>query len=646
MFNLPQTDMPFTLNKMTMNLKYLFSFLLTVVLFSCGNDEPEIPISVNPEVLTYRDGITRISDDSMAFVLFAPKKQSVHLIGDFNDWTATDNFKMRKDGDRFWIKIGNLDKNREYICQYLIDNTIRIADPYAGKISDPWNDKNIPASVYPDLIQYPTSKTTEIAMTVSTKPDNYSWKIQNYTVPDTKNLLIYEILIRDFTEQASIKGVQSKLPYLKTLGVNAIELMPFNEFEANDSWGYNPSFYFAPDKAYGTSTDYKAFIDECHANGMAVIMDIVLNHSYGQSPMVRMYQRADGSPSADNPWYNAKSNFANPDAQWGYDFNHESVYTQTFVDSVCTYWMKEYKIDGYRFDFTKGFSNTPHPATGADNWGSLYDAARVKNLKRIYDGVKKRNPNAIFICEHLADNSEEKELADYGILLWGNLNYNMNEATMGWGEEKNGDANKGDISWASYKQRNWAKPNLVSYMESHDEERIMYKNEQWGKEHNGYSVKQISTGLQRTAAAAVMLLSIPGPKMIWQFGELAYDVSIDYNGRLGKKPPRWEYYEQPGRKALYEVFAKMIELHKNNPAFSTSDYTIDLTNHFKVIVLKSTSETAVALANFDVVSRSKDVNFGKSGRWKDYFSGAEINVGSTTETITLNAGEYRLYFSK
>ena len=628
-----------------LNYSFIHFFILSFFHFFILSCSDPVDIPDTPKGLPYRDGITRISDESLAFVLFAPNKDSVYLIGDFNDWKMAPEYKMNKENDRFWIKIDNLDKNKEYVCQYLIDDKIRIADPYAYKVSDPRYDREIPAAIYPNLIAFPTGKTNQVAMTVTTKQDNYTWKVPNFKVNDTKNVVIYEILIRDFTEQGSINGVRERLPYLKELGVNAIELMPFNEFEGNDSWGYNPSFYFAPDKAYGTANDYKEFIDECHANGIAVIMDIVLNHSYGQSPMVRMYQNGS-TITAENPWYNVKSNFANPDAQWGYDFNHESPYTQAFVDSVCAYWMKEYKIDGYRFDFTKGFSNTPFPASGSNQWGNSYDAARIKNLKRIYDEIKKRNPNAIFICEHLSDNPEEKELADYGMWLWGNLNYNMNEATMGWGEEADGGSKKGDISWGSYQQRNWSQPNLVAYMESHDEERLMYKNIQYGKAQGSYNVKQTPVGLQRNAAAAVMLFSLPGPKMIWQFGELGYDVSIDYNDRLGKKPVRWYYYDQPTRKALFDVYATMIDLRLNRPVFATADYTIDLANHFKTIVLKSTNETAVAMANFDVVARNKNVNFSKAGTWREYFSGAEITTGATEESITLAPGEYRLYLSE
>lgn len=618
--------------------------LLSLFIWCCSDDNDKLP---NPKPgqetdvpAGLRDGVTVISDDSLAFVLYAPKKEEIYLIGDFNDWKTDGKYKLNKAGDRFWIKIGNLQPGKEYICQYLIDKTIRIADPYASKISDPWNDKGISTSIYPGLIAYPAGKTTEIAMTVSTDRTPYSWQVSNFKISNTQNMVIYEILLRDFTSEGSVKAAQSHISYLKELGVNAVELMPFNEFEGNSSWGYNPSFYFAPDKAYGTPNDYKAFIDECHANGIAVFMDLVLNHSYGQSPLVRMYQNADGTPSADNPWYNQKSNFANPDAQWGYDFNHESKYTQQLIDSICSYWMTHYKIDGFRFDFTKGFSNTPYPASGNNSWGNPYDADRIKNLKRIHDVIKKRNPDALMICEHLSDNDEEKELANYGLRLWGNMNKNFNEATMGWIQDKNSD-----LSWASYKQRGWTKSNLVAYMESHDEERIMFKNRKWGKTEGSYNVTDLNTGLARTEAAAVLLMSFPGPKMIWQFGELGYDYELG-DDRLAPKPVRWDYYSVPARKALYDVFADMNKLRNTSPAFSTDNYTIDVTGPFKQILLKAAAGNACVITNFDAIPVTASVNFGSAGSWKEHFTGASFNATAASQQITLQPGEYRVYLSE
>jgi hypothetical protein len=116
---------------------------------------------------------------------------------------------------------------------------------------------------------------------------------------------------------------------------------------------------------------------------------------------------------------------------------------------------------------------------------------------------------------------------------------------------------------------------------------------------------------------------------------------------LGKKPIRWDYYDEPDRKALHDVFVKMIEYHTNKPVFSTADYTIDLTENFKTVVLRSPEESAVAMANFDVVPVTKTVNFGKTGTWLDSFYRGIIELADvTTKEITLQPGEYHLYFLK
>uniref|UniRef100_UPI003563EF0E alpha-amylase family glycosyl hydrolase n=1 Tax=Labilibaculum sp. TaxID=2060723 RepID=UPI003563EF0E len=411
------------------------------------------------------------------------------------------------------------------------------------------------------------------------------------------------------------------------------ELMPFNEFEGNSSWGYNPSFYFAPDKAYGTKTDYKDFVDECHSRGIAVFMDMVLNHSYGQSPFLRMY--FDGTnPTSSNPWYNEESNFQNPDAQWGYDFNHESEQTQNLVDSINSYWMSEYHIDGFRFDFTKGFSNTIYDE---DSWGSDYDADRIAILKRMSDEIWERNSDAVVIFEHLSDNDEETELANYGILLWGNANSSYNEATMGYSS---------DLSWTSWKNRGWDLPNVVNYMESHDEERLMYKNLEYGNSSGDYDVTDLNTALSRIEAAAAFFITIPGPKMLWQFEELGYDISIDYNDRVGEKPVLWEYYDNANRKRLFDVFSSLIEIKKEQAAFESEDFTLNTSSFLKRIEINDDDMDVRIIGNFDVEAGEIDPNFSETGTWYDYFSGEELTITDVNALIDLEAGEYHIYTNK
>lgn len=585
-----------------------------------------------------RPGVNITSSSTATAVLHEPKalKTYAYIIGNFSNWLPDDHLQMKRtpDGKYFWLTLNNLSPNQEYAFQFLVDGYLRIADPYTNKTLDP-HDEYIEATTYPNLMGYPKGKTTGIASVFGTQTSPYSWTATSYTPPAKEKLIIYELLIRDFNATSSIATAKDSISYLKKLGVNAIELMPFNEFEGNDSWGYNPSFYFAPDKYYGTPNSYKAFIDEAHANGMAVIMDIVLNHSYGQSPLVQLYSTSDGSslgtPTPNNPWYNVTS--PNTEYSWGYDFNHESPETKTFVDSVLTYWLTEYKVDGFRFDFTKGFTNTP-----GNGWS--YDASRIAILKRIADKIWTVNPNAYVILEHLCDNSEEKVLADYGMLLWGNMNYNYNEATMGWLANSN-------FAAVSAQHRGWSKPHLVGYMESHDEERLMFKNITYGNSSNvWHDVKDLTIGLKRVELAANFFIPIPGPKMIWQFGELGYDYSIDYNGRVGRKPICWQYYEAGNRRGVFNTFAHLNKLKQKYDVFSTSNYTYSLAGKQKWIKLHGTDMDAVIIGNFDVVaSNAFGVEFPAAGKWYEYYSQDSITLTQPSTTFNLAPAEYRLYTS-
>lgn len=598
------------------------------------------PTVVEPIPMTdFRRGFNRINNSEGLLVLFAPYKSTVYVAGDFNNWQPDNAFQMKKQGDYFWLQLSNLDHTQEYAYQFWIDSDVRVADPYTNKVLDPWNDQYIPATTYPNLLPYPTGKTENLVSVLTTNEELYQWQVANFKAPEREKLVIYELLIRDFTANKNIKTVTDTLGYLKRLGVNAIELMPFNEFEGNDSWGYNPSLYFAPDKAYGTPSDYKHFIDECHKNGIAVIMDMVLNHSYGQSPLAQMYLEG-GKPSAINPWYNREHNMKNPDAQWGYDFNHESRHTQELVDSICSFWMKEYKIDGFRFDFTKGFTNTPYPASSGDIWASSYDAARIRILKRMSDEIWKRKQDAIIIFEHLSDNKEEAELANYGIMLWGNMVHSYNQATMGYAEGS-------DLSWGAYTNRpEWIQPNLVSYMESHDEERLMYKNLQYGKTEGNYSTADQATALRRMEAAATLFFTVPGPKMVWQFGERGYDVSINYNGRTGQKPPKWDYMKDPNRKHLFDVYSNLIHLKKTVPAFSTTDFTMETGGIVKRIALNHPDGDIRVIANFDTKENYIKPIFSQTGWWFDHFRGDSVLVSDKEMSFYSAPGAYHLFSQK
>ena len=591
-------------------------------------------------------GINYINESTVTLAIFAPNKDFVYLIGDFNDWQfdpadndtwqLDNNYYMNitPDGTTYWKTLTGLTPGSEYGFQYLVDGSIRIADPYSEKVLDPWNDSGISSTTFPNLKPYPEDKTSEIVSVFQTNQSSYQWQTQNFEKPQKDNLVIYELLLRDFLAEHDFKTLRDTINYLKNLGINAIELMPINEFEGNNSWGYNPSFYFAVDKYYGPTNDLKALIDECHKNGIAVIMDMVLNHSYGQSPFVRLYASGNyGPPTEENPWYNVTS--PNSSFSWGFDFNHESDYTKQLVDRILKYWVDEFRFDGFRLDFTKGFTQT----TG-DGWA--YDASRINILKRIADKVWETDPNTYMILEHLTDNSEEKELAEYGIMLWGNMNYNYNEATMGYTSSSNSDF--GNIH---YKNRQWNKAHLVGYMESHDEERLMYKNRNFANSITGYDITGMSISLQRMKLAAAFFFPVPGPKMIWQFGELGYDYSINYpsltsNDRLTPKPIRWDYMDTDRRYHLYQVWSELINLKKDYDIFSTESAELSVTSAIKTIKLNSDTMNVFIMGNFGLTENTSNYIFQHGGTWYSYFNSDSISI-SGNHSITLGPGDFHVF---
>ncbi len=597
-------------------------------------------------------GINIIDNSTVTLVLFdkdknGNRKDFAHVIGDFNDWTLSNDEKSQMFRDEssgvWWITLSNLDPNKEYAFQYYIGKsggeTFRVADPYSRKILDPDNDKYISSATYPHLKPYP-EKAIGIVSVFQTKSESYNWQVTDFEIPDRDNLVIYEMLLRDFSETGDINGALGKLDYLESLGVNAIELMPVQEFDGNDSWGYNPAFFFAMDKAYGTDRMYKEFIDECHKRGIAVILDVVYNHATGANPYARMWwDTSNNKTSVENPFFNV--NAPHPYSVF-HDFNHDAqidgkFIVRDFVKRNLLFLLEEYNIDGFRFDLTKGFTQKNSTESSASN----YDASRVAILKEYNNTIKEVNPNAYVILEHFADDREETELSNEGMMVWRNMNWQYGQSAMGYKD----DSGFTRTYYGTVRPTN----SLVSYMESHDEERLAYKQVTWG---NGIIKTSLSARMSQLATNAAFFFTVPGPKMIWQFGELGYDISIDQNGRTGKKPIKWDYLEVSERNSLLKTYSTLINLRMDHPELFNSTATLDwrVTPTFweqgRFITLSSfgSSKQVVVIANFTNEVITVPYTFPRYGVWYNYMDQSEtIDVTSTNLNIDVPANSFKIY---
>lgn len=434
--------------------------------FVLDRDDPreERPLWMSPYGLTYRNGAA-----SYGISLTAPGKQHVFLLCPANDFKVDLDFRMKKtgNGDEFWIEVDREDfENGNNMYQFLVDGNTKVADPYSKVVLDPWNDDWVPDDVRDLYPPYPTGVTNGIVTTFDIVEQRYDWEVVDFERPQKERLVIYELMMRDFLEDKNYKSLLDTISYLSTLGINAIEFMPVQEFEGNNSWGYNPSFHNAIDKYYGSTQQLQEVIDHCHKEGIAVIFDVVFNHAFSQSPLCQLYwDPALFRPSPDNPWLNetAKHPF-----NVGYDFNHQSPYTQAWVKEILRRLIDELNIDGFRFDLSKGFTQVN--SAGNPTLMSRYDQSRINILTDYADFIWQKEDDLYVIMEHFADSDEEKVLASEGMMLWSNTTFQYAEAAMGYSSE---------IRASSYKSRGFPTPALIAYMESHDEERLGYKIKTW-----------------------------------------------------------------------------------------------------------------------------------------------------------------------
>lgn len=640
----------------------------------------------------YQDGITYDPADptKATLVLYAQGKDFVYVAGSFNNWQPDSSYAMKRDptrNNKYWITLTGLTPGQIETYQYwVVDKTplanspklVKVADPYSTLVLSPFDDPYIPTTSYPNIPTYPIGQDREVTV-LQTGQTDYPWVVTNFEKPKKEDLVIYEVLVRDFDANKNFQDIIDRIDYFKNLNINAIQLMPIMEFEGNESWGYNTSFHMALDKYYGTEDKLKELIDICHQNGIAVILDLALNHAFGRNPMVRMWMDdADGDgwgePSSENPYFNQ---VATHSYSVGSDFDHSNSFTKVYSKRVVKQWIEEYKIDGFRWDLTKGFTQN---ASSGETQTNAYQADRVAILKEYADYSWSLDPDHYVIFEHLGfggSAAEEKEWADYridegkGIMLWGKMTDPYNQLTMGYSSGT-------DISRMGHKDasRNYDAPRLVGYPESHDEERLMYKNIQFGNSTNtSHNVTNLEIATKRMSALGAVSLTIPGPKMIWHFGELAMENSIytcnngtvnteadaiDGNCKLDTKPqPQWTngWLTDVNRSQVYNDWSRINDLKVNEAVFE-GDYIINDSSNPNVDTLtpriyifdntipSTELKNVVILANFDVTSQNVTPDFPYTGTWYDLMDPTNstfINVSNTATPITIPAGEFKIY---
>lgn len=615
------------------------------------NSAAEVPYPGGTPVM----GPVTGTDGSVTFCIAAPQKESVILVGSWNDYKISTTSMMNKqtvDGvPYFWTTVSGLEPGKDYIYYFLVDGSKAVGDPYARLVLDPYNDQYIPSTVFPDLIPYPSSQVQNTPVAVyNSKMNDYDWQVTDFKGVPQNDLIVYELLIRDFTGtegkaegSGTIAGVLSKLDYIQSLGVNAVELLPIMEFNGNNSWGYNTNFYFAPDKAYGTPDDYRLLIDELHKRGIAVILDIVFNQSDGLHPWYMMYD------IASNPFYNGSAPHAYSVLN---DWNQDNPIVQQQWHDALAYWLKEYKVDGFRFDLVKGLgNNSSYGATynaSTNTWTNVtdgktnaYNATRVARMKELHDAMRAVKPDAYFINENLAGAKEENEMAEDSEINWANINEASCQFAMGF--NSNASLNR---FYAPLDSRTWG--STVSYAESHDEERMAYKQAKYG----ATGIKgNIPVSTRRLGSVAAQMLLAPGSHMIWQFQEFGADQTTkksDGGNNTDPKKVVWSYLDNADRAGLKQSYAELCHIRKDNPEMFAEDVntTINFNDwNYRTLALTKGDKAIYLFVNPSTSSQANvpsPVDLSDS-KYKLLSASYNTTPQPTTGAVRIPAGAYAVY---
>jgi 1,4-alpha-glucan branching enzyme len=501
-------------------------------------------------------GAIKLNDGKILFGLYHPNAAKVYVRGSFNNWqrpghdapSPADFIEMKLYRGYFgepntWLAVTDKAKigDQYEFCIFggvQPDDRNRLLkdakDPYARQLDADYSRNNC-------VIVDPAHAWTDAA-----------WK-----TPDMSNLIIYELSIFGFTEgdpgistdhQGKFKGVTDRIEngYFDDLGVTALSIMPLAEvpgMQGPNSLGYNPSLYFAIERDFGTPADLRELVDKAHAHGLAVILDMVFNHTSNDfNPLWRMIVEHPAELSGDG---NDGGLYFQGETPWGNRVDTWKTDVQNMLIDACKMYIKEYHADGFRYD-----------ATQHDAWmsGSF--------LHRLAGELKTYKPDVLLIAENLPNQGDLNRNGFDGYAQWCDLFHDKLKAVLREGpfdgRDLNTTAQLGDIFY--YCKSNFAAHtnNVINYIESHDETSTAFEVAT-NPALNNPSAKDRKGRLGLFAAMVAM-----GQPMLYMGGE--------FNPERDRNNVRFDWPEDLERHGFYQWTRRLIRLRKRYPGLKLYGY--------------------------------------------------------------------------
>ena len=537
-----------------------------------------------------------VQKKGVAFRVWAPNAEKLFVTGSFNDWDE-DMYPLESEEKGYWYGyVDEASAGDEYKFviynngQKLIKN-----DPYSRKL------------------------TNSAGNSIIVNPD-FDWEGDTYNVSAWNELVIYEIHVGTFNSPqrnmpGTFKSLRRKIPHLKNLGINAIQIMPPGEFPGEFSWGYNPSYIFAVESAYGTPEDFKNLVKEAHKNGIAVILDVVYNH-FGPQDMDLWqfdgWSENDGGGiyfyndwRSETPWGNTRP-----------DYGREEV--RQYLRDNAMMWVEEYHVDGFRFDATAYIRNVH----GTDDTGSELEEGWAF-LQWINNELKERYLNKITIAEDLMDNPYITKNTDEGGAGFGTqIDLSFVSAVRHCLIDPSDDnRNMHALAEVITKRIGGDVFNRVVYTEAHDDI----------AEGKARIPEVISPGdadswfsRKRSVLGAALLMTTPGIPMLFQGQEFLEDRWFH-----DRDPLDWNLADK--YHGLIDLYRALISLRRNQKGttrgLTGQNQHIHLVNNKDKIIAfhrwynGGNKDSVIVIANFrNTTFEHYKIGFPAAGKWRVRFN--------------------------
>ncbi|MBV9503194.1 MAG: hypothetical protein JO138_27795 [Acidobacteriaceae bacterium] len=489
------------------------------------------------------------------------------------------------------------------------------------------------------------------AITVGATPYTFSSNETQWKTPPLKNAIVYELMISEFRND--LGRTIKQLPYLADLGINCIEVMPVSNVLSTIDWGYDPIGYFCVAERFGRASDFQHFVDECHQNGIAVVVDSVYGHTGDDFAYTQVYNALQND--LPNPFNNGNGDYGTLN-----DFSKQL--TQDYYYSVNQFWLDTFHVDGFRFDDVPEYWDGPTGSGYANLVYSTYQYIKSKagatdHYQRFFDSAG--NISLIQIAEYLP-NPPEILYGSYSTGTW-------QDGTLG-AAESCAVGTPGAITQlglqlglngypASVTANNDTIPKTaLQYVENHDHQRFICNFGTVPIDNNPDDVL-LQEGDRDGKWPSVQpyliaLLTSKGTPLLSEGQEFCENYWIPGSG-YGRvmlyRPVRWNYFYDNDGQPIIRLVRKLTKIRRGGRQFTDgnhffyNDESNFNSNGLLVFSRQLGSIFSLVVVNFTNQQQTASFAFPENGNYIEQIEGTQNLMGiaagvSQTFTVPSNYG--------